>query len=208
MLNSQKIVHGFYKLLFVFMFSSFLNAADSRGISGVVTTLGGESQKVLLKKGWNLLGINISLTLAELQNRIGVDNLLVIQGETTAYKKEYVDQNKEFLNDFKILNKGEGYWIRVGHDISIEYTPISRYNDSVSLSKGWNLVNPSKELSLDEIKKQLGANNVGVIQGPEKIYKKEYLDNGKEFLNDFEKFEEPKGYWINVASDSQLSFVE
>jgi hypothetical protein len=47
-----------------------------------------------------------------------------------------------------------------------------------------------------------------MIQGPQKSYKKEYEDAGTPFLNDFEKFEEPKGYWINVKQESELSFVK
>jgi hypothetical protein len=161
-------------------------------------------QKLTLKAGWNLIGANMTPTIQELKNLIGADNLLIIQGEDKTYKKEYIDNGTEFLNDFTKMQLGSGYWVKLKNDVEFMFTPSSK-NIQIELNSGWNLVNPTKELTIDEIKEQIGENNLLIIQGEDKTYKKEYIDNGMEFLNDFEKFEEPKGYWIKVLNDSILT---
>ena len=65
------------------------------------------ANELQLTKGWNLVGINAQLTLTELKNQIGIDNLLIIQGPKKVYKKVYVDANLD-LNDFTELEEDTG----------------------------------------------------------------------------------------------------
>ncbi|RUM66757.1 MAG: hypothetical protein DSZ06_02660 [Sulfurospirillum sp.] len=198
--KSQKFV-----VILALFFSTFLIAADSAGISGTVTTLPESSQtsSALLKKDWNLVGINSLLTLDELKSKMGEDNLLIISGKTT-YKKSNVDNGKAFLNDFKKFEKGQGYWIKLSHDKKIDFK-LNYDVSEISLKKDWNLINPPKELTLEQIKQRVGADNLLIISGAT-TYKKSNVDNGKAFLNDFTHFEEPQGYWIKVAHDVVLKF--
>ena len=165
-------------------------------------------EQLTLKAGWNLVVPNRLLTLEELKTKIGSDNLLVIQGSTTTYKKEYIDNGTPSLNDFEGFKEGEGYWIKVTQEIEIDFIPSVIHGKIITLTSGWNLINPTKGLTLDEIKAQVGVDNLLVIQGPTTIYKKEYIDNGTPFSNDFIKFEEPYGYWIKVQNGSQLNFED
>jgi hypothetical protein len=160
----------------------------------------------LLTKGWNLVGIDANLTLNELKSIIGENILLNIQGEEKTYKKEYIEKEMEFLNDFEKFEVGKGYWIKVAKDTNLTYKPYSIKDATILLKSGWNLINPTGEITLDEIKQQVGEENLLNIQGEDKTYKKEYVDAGTPFLNDFEKFEEPKGYWIKVNGSSELNF--
>jgi hypothetical protein len=164
-----------------------------------------KSRYASLRTGWNLVGINGVLTLDELKSQLGVDNLLIIQGEYQTYKKEYANNALEFFNDFKKFERGKGYWIKVTEGKKIEYIPTAMEN-TIDLRSGWNLINPASELTIDDIILQLGFDNLLIIQGEYKTYKKEYANNALEFFNDFKKFEEPKGYWIKVKDDSQLNF--
>jgi hypothetical protein len=165
------------------------------------------SETVSLQKGWNLLGVDSNLSLPELQTKIGIDNLLVIQGQKKTYQKSYVDLNKSFLNDFTALEEGAGYWIKVENNVSFDYSKIT-YNSeqTIALKSGWNLINALSDLNLISIITQLGVDNLEVIQGANKTYKKAYVDINKSFLNDFKNFEEPTGYWVKVKNDALLRF--
>lgn len=132
----------------------------------LLCTLFVNAETLELKNGWNLVGLNANLTLDEIKNWVGSDNLLVIQGENTTYKKEYIEQNLSSLNDFTSFEEGKGYWVKVLTDVNLSYTSIE-YNSTkvVALNEGWNLVNPLSSLSLVDILTQLGSENVEVIQG-------------------------------------------
>ncbi len=164
-------------------------------------------QQFTLKTGWNIIAPNRLLTLEELKQNIGDNNLLIIQGTNKLYKKKYIGTDKEFLNDFEKFEEGVGYWIKVLHNIEVSFIPSVILKKVISLTSGWNIINPTKDLTIDEIKTQIG-DNLLIIQGANKSYKKKYIGTDKEFLNDFEKFEEPSGYWIKVVSDSELNFIE
>ena len=146
-----------------------------------------------LNSGWNLVGANSSLSLSELKTKIGTDNLLVVQGQNKTYQKSYEDEGKDFLNNFLAFEAGKGYWIKVNSAVDIEYSKIAYNSDeTINLIRGWNLINPFRDLNKSEIFAQLGS-TLESIQGQ---------DN----LNGFKTFEEPKGYWIKVSSDATLNF--
>jgi uncharacterized protein YkwD len=155
-------------------------------------------ETITLKKGWNLIGVNANLTLQELKSKIGENSLLVIQGSGEVYKKS----NDSDFNNFESLQPGYGYWVKVAEDKALEYTPINYPTKVINLVAGWNLINPMGSLVLSKIKEQIGADNLLIVQGSGQVYKK---SNDPDF-NNFEKFEEPYGYWIKVASNSQLIF--
>jgi len=169
----------------------------------------GENITTALNDGWNLVGINANLTLQEIKDQIGDDNLLVIQGPEASnmYKKEYEDAGLSSLNHFTQFEDKKGYWVKVASSGDLTYIPTSK-SLTINLNDGWNLINPPKELTLQEIKDQIGDENLLVIQGPEasNAYKKEYEDAGLSSLNHFIKFEEPKGYWIKISGSASLNF--
>ncbi len=152
-----------------------------------------------LKKGWNLTGVNSNLTLEELKSKLGEDNLLSISGAGKSYKIT----NDEVANNFLSLEPGYGYWIKLSEQKMLDYIPEIYENEIVDLKKGWNLINPMRDLSLQEIKNSLGEGNLLSIRGAEKVYK----STNNEVLNNFTKFEEPNGYWIKVLNDSKLDFI-
>ncbi|CAA6822526.1 MAG: Unknown protein [uncultured Sulfurovum sp.] len=82
------------------------------------------------------------------------------------------------------------------------------FAETITLQKGWNLVGINAPLSLEELKTQIGLENLLVIQGKTKTYQKHYVDNGTAFLNDFEAFETGKGYWVQVDSATTLNYTE
>jgi len=165
--------------------------------------------KILLKAGWNL--VRLEGTIDELIAQIGFENLLVIQGtgQGAVYKKSYIDQNKSFLNSFTQAQEGKGYWVKVANDIAIEIPKIDYIGTkSISLKSGWNLISPFSNLSIKEILEQLSYDKLLIIQGAGQgaVYKKSYADQGKNFLNSFQEFEDSKGYWIKVSEDVELVF--
>ena len=200
---------GFFTVLLVgSIICTSLFAADSAGISGTVTTLPEANQKeqtFILKKGWNLVGVNSNTTLKELQDKIGIDNLLIITGSDTVYKKSNVDSGNGFLNNFKKFEDGEGYSIKIKNDKTIDL-PLYNKPITIKLEAGWNLINPTKDLTLQEIKDQVGSDNLLIISGPNKTYKKSNVDSGNKILNNFTNFVEPEGYWIKVKNDATLTF--
>jgi len=152
-----------------------------------------------LQKGWNLVGTTSQMSLQEIKTQVGDENLLIIHGNNKTYK----NTSQEFLNDFEGFDEGKGYWIKVDQNSSLEFNPAQTIN-TIKLQTGWNLIDPPKELSLAEIKEQVGDENLLIIHGNNKTYK----NTSQEFLNDFEGFEEPYGYWVKVQSDSELSFTD
>lgn len=165
------------------------------------------ADKIELDSGWNLIGINSNIDLKTFKDRVGKDNLLVIQTVDKTYQKIYLDMNKSYLNDFKKFEDFKGAWVKVKNKVTVEYNS-KRYfgKTTITLKKGWNLINPITNLTLEEIKKQVGDDNLLVVQGNKKTYKKVYEDQNLSFLNDFKHFEEPYGYWIKIAKNANLSF--
>jgi len=164
------------------------------------------AETLSLQSGWNLVGANSSLTIEELKTKMVSSNLLVVQGQNKTYQKSYADEGKDFLNSFTAFEKGRGYWIKVNSAVDVAYNKVTYTTEqNINLIAGWNLINPPTDLNISEIITQLG-NNLEVIQGQNKTYQKAYVDEGKEFLNSFKKFEEPQGYWVKVASDAMLNF--
>ena len=160
-----------------------------------------------LISGWNLVGANCSLTIEELKTKVGSDNLLVVQGQNKTYQKSYVDEGKDFLNNFIGFEEGRGYWIKVDTNVNVEYSKTTHSGEkSIQLERGWNIINPPSDMNLSSVKAQLGE-TLEVIQGQTKTYQKEYVDNGQNFLNNFTAFEEPKGYWIKVSKGGSLTFL-
>ena len=166
------------------------------------------AENISLKTGWNLIGINVNMSLIELKTQIGENNLEIIQGPNKTYQKQYVDNDKSFLNDFTNFEQGVGYWIKVTTASQITYTPESYTGEQLqTLEAGWNLINPLSTLTFDEITSKLGNDNILVIQGSTKTYQKKYVDNDKNFLNDFTTFEEGHGYWVKLLSPATLDYL-
>jgi hypothetical protein len=156
-----------------------------------------QAQTISLVKDWNLMGINANLTLQELQTQLGADNILAIRGVGRTYK----NTNLSFLNSFKAFEPEKGYWMKLRNPARLSYEPITYQDNTISLKEGWNLINPMSNLTLQEIKLQLGF-SLEAIRGSAKVYKSSNPAN----INSFTQFEEPYGYWVRVNSDSILQF--
>ena len=167
-----------------------------------------ETRTVLITKGFGLYGINSSMTLAQLQEKIGLNNLISIDSENNSYKLSNVNEGLEFLNNFDKLEPFKAVWINILEDVSITYETFTEIEEQkITLHGGsWYLLNPPKEMSLELIKSQVGENNLDEVQGKVKTYKQENIDLGLSILNDFTGFEEPKGYWIKLKDDAVLTF--
>jgi len=148
---------------------------------------------IYLTKGWNLIGIKSKNDLSTIKKNIGEGNFVTIKNASST--------------NFDQLEVNKGYWIKVAQDVTLEYYKLSSYNRKIRLEAGWNLINPFGGLTLFEILSQLGDANVLVIQGLNKTYQKAYENQGKSILNDFERFEEDKGYWIKVNKAVTLDFT-
>ena len=81
------------------------------------------SKNIDLTEGWNFTGPISVLTLSEIQEQLGIDNLLVIQGagQGRTYKKSYVDDGTLFLNSFTAFEEGQGYWVKVESSASLTF---------------------------------------------------------------------------------------
>ncbi len=165
-------------------------------------TMNSNKNSISLNQGWNLVGVDSNMTLDTLIDKIGMSNLKSIKGSS----KSYVLDENPALNSFSRLEKGKGYWIEVNQDVTFDYEIVTYSEKIINLQMGWNLISPLSELTLNEIKSQVGDSNLEVIQGFDKTYKKLYIENGTSFLNDFTKFEPSKGYWIKVSTNSSLTF--
>jgi hypothetical protein len=171
-----------------------------------------EERTLMLRSGYNAVQFDANVTLETLKTKIGFQKLLNIQGagQGTTYKKEYIDQGLEFLNSFTQTEFGKAYWIQISEDVNISYIPETYIGTkTIELTAGWNFVGSPLPLTLEEIKNQLGADNLLVIQGAGqgRSYKKEYVDNGTSFLNSFTAFESGQGYWIKVENRTSLELV-
>jgi len=189
--NAQEIAKG-----------TDINDASSKPTPNVAT------RTITIHKGFGLYGMNSSMTLAQLIEKIGVDNLLSINRNGATYQLAYVKDGLEFLNDFKQLEPFKAVWIEVANEVEIDYDEINYTDDQeITLEGGkWYLLNPPKAMSLEEIKSQVGESNIEIIQGLTTTYQQKYVDEGTDFLNDFTGFTEPNGYWIKLKESAVLSF--
>jgi hypothetical protein len=160
-----------------------------------------EADTLSLNSGWNLVGTNSILTLNEIKSNLGSDNVLVIQGPTKGYKKEYLGTDFEVFNTFSSFDKGKGYWVKLQSSATLNYTPaVITGNETQALSIGWNLIAPLYLDTLSSYKNKAGDENLLVIQGPTKGYKKEYVGTDFEVFNTFTSYEAGKGYWVKINS--------
>ena len=165
-----------------------------------------------LREGWNAIGINAEMTLEEIKAQLG-DNLLQIQspdGDETYNKKLEEILKENYKPTFAKFNLGIGYWIKVNNDAELIYqSKILSGTHFIDLKGGWNLIAPLKDLSLEEIKAQLG-DNLLQIQSPDgdETYNKKLEEILKEnYKPTFAKFNLGIGYWIKVNNDAELKFV-
>jgi hypothetical protein len=153
-----------------------------------LTTLYAEDRTITLNRGYNAVQFNATLTLENLVEKIGFENLISIQGagQGQTYKKENLDNGLPFLNTFTQTELGKAYWIRIQNGIDLNYV-IDNYegNQTIDLDEGWNFVGPLTPLTLEQIIQQIDVENLLVIQGAGQgaTYKKENIDNGLPFLN-------------------------
>jgi surface protein len=167
------------------------------------------NDKIVLNQGYNL--VHISGTIEELVAKIGYPVLVSIQGgcQGTTYKKSNIMNNKDFLNTLKHTQEGKGYWVNVLSRVEVNMPRVAyRGKKTISLRKGWNLIDPYLGLSIDEIVEQITFNRLEVIQGAKQgtSYKKSNVENNKSYLNTLKKFEFLDSYWIKVSEDCELNF--
>ncbi len=176
-------------------------------VSLLFTLYSNASTSIQLKSGWNLVGVNDIVSLDEIKKQVNTDNLLNIQGDGTTYQKAYVDAGYSNLNNFQQFEPGKGFWLRVQEPATLQYNE-KKFTGQVikNLKAGWNLISPLKELTLLQIKEKVGETNLLNIQGDGTTYQKAYVDAGYSNLNNFEKFELSKGYWIRVQNSIDLLY--
>jgi hypothetical protein len=175
-----------------------------------VNFLSAESLTLQLKSGWNLVGIHAALTLSDLKQQLGEENLLVIQGPERVYKKAYLEQTQlQGLNDFYIFEPGKGYWIKLQHEENLTYTvqPNHQPTQTVTLESGWNLIGALSGLTLTELVQQVGYENLLIVQGENATYQKSYNEGGHQSVNNFDNFTLGKGYWVKVQQNAGVTFV-
>ena len=80
------------------------------------------------------------------------------------------------------------------------------FSQTLLLTTGWNLVGINAEVTISELQTQLGINNLLVVQGSEKVYKKAHIDANLNNLNDFTTIERNKAYWIKIENNATLDF--
>jgi hypothetical protein len=167
------------------------------------------AETLLLKRGWNLVGINAPLTLAELKQQLGTANLLVVQGPEQVYKKAYIDQGLGNLNDFEAFESSKGYWVKLGSEQNLTYTVTGSQDPhyTMNLVAGWNLVSTLDAFTLEELISQIGYENLLVVQGEGETYQKAYIDSGNSNANNFERFHSDKGYWIKIREGKTVKFA-
>ena len=79
--------------------------------------VGYDVQKIELRSGWNIINPPKNLTLAQIKQKVGSDNLLAIVGPKTKYEKG----GQPFLNTFTNFKEPNGYWIKVAHDKTLVF---------------------------------------------------------------------------------------
>ncbi|MEF3192535.1 MAG: hypothetical protein K6347_08360 [Campylobacterales bacterium] len=83
------------------------------------------------------------------------------------------------------------------------------YGKVLELKSGWNLVGTNSKMSLESILTQIPKEDLLVIQGDQKVYKKLYEDNASlKKRNTFTAFEIGRGYWIKLNRDHSLIYDE
>ncbi|KIM05562.1 MAG: hypothetical protein KN64_03530 [Sulfurovum sp. AS07-7] len=83
----------------------------------------------------------------------------------------------------------------------------SIFANTLTLKSGWNLVGINGQLSLSQMQTQLGNDNLLVVQGDDKVYKKAYVDANQQALNDFTSLDVAKGYWLKLANAGTLTYT-
>jgi hypothetical protein len=78
-------------------------------------------KSIILKSGWNLINPFGELTLSQILDKLGSDNVEVIQGFSKTYQKQYVDNGTPLLNDFIQFEGSKGYWLKVGSGASLGF---------------------------------------------------------------------------------------
>lgn len=165
-----------------------------------VSALIGGTATVPLKQGWNAIGPNSETTLTDLKVQLG-SQLLNIQSPDGL--KTYASTSTR-TPTFSKFDVGIGYWVKVSANTSIVVTEKDFSGDqNISLSTGWNLIDPLNTLTLTEIKSQLGSKLLN-IQSPDGL--KTYASTSTRTPT-FIQFEDGIGYWIKLSAGGTLKFT-
>lgn len=152
---------------------------------------------LVLKSGWNLIGIPSSDTASILSNNTQIEKATgggVGNTNSFVYLKSINYSRGNFL-------LGNAYWIKVLSDTTIDYTKASTPN-KISLKSGWNLVYPFNTIlasdfsGYPEIEKATGG---GVGNTNSFVYLKSINYSRGESLPN-------QGYWVKATADFDMIF--
>jgi len=160
----------------------------------LTTSLSAES--LSLKQGWNLIGIASKMSASDLQSNSNIEK--VVTGGRTSVTFIYDKAASFSLGEMTL---GQGYWVYVNADTTLEYTKELTLPSTVSLKSGWNLVHLFEEMDSSEMSNYTEINKVvtGGVSSDTFIY-----DRSASFALGTMKL--GQGYWINVDNDMEFVF--
>ncbi len=169
----------YLQILLAFVFVSSLNA-----------------ESLTLKQGWNLIGIASKISASDLQSNPSIEK--VVTGGRTSTTFIY-DKAASF--SLGTMSLGQGYWVYVNADTTLEYTKELTLPSIISLKSGWNLVHLFEELDSSTMSNYADINKVvtGGVSSDTFIY-----DRSASFALGTMKL--GQGYWINVDNDMEFVF--
>jgi hypothetical protein len=168
-----------------------------------------DKQKIYLKKGWNIISLNITPNNTDLlsifNSIIQSDNLIKVQDEQG---KAIEKIDNYWINAIGQYQSTEGYYIKVKNDdtLSIDgYIMIEKV--PLYLSSGWNIISYQLKDSIDaeKILSNIIANGNLVKAMDESGLSIENI-NPLGFVNNIKKFVPGDGYKVKVKAPSYIYY--
>jgi len=157
------------------------------------------TQSIVIKSGWNLVGIGVSLADYSIETLFGsnISNVEVIKNN----EGYYMPNRASYFNSISEMTPGKAYLVKASGTFTFEQTGTELTNLSRSLSAGWNLISfPYGTATSTET----ATNSIGTTFESIKDLDQFYIkNNGSNNLNSVEF---GKGYFIKLNNPDVIEY--
>lgn len=169
-----------------------------------------------LKEGWNLIGSN----QGGIDIETAIPNAKVVwlyENNTWKLCSPNGEYTQEMITDsgyktFSTVEAGNGFWVKLDNEDTIDLNGTFSLDTSISVSKGWNLV-ALKTIDEKDLEFYLNDTNISTIwkyaQNQWSVYSSSTAITTVFNQNSIQRIETLKpyeGFWINAAADLKVDF--
>ena len=165
-----------------------------------------------LKQGWNQISLNLlpdDVTPGAVFDPVIFDDDTGLQRIVSSRDGSFDPALPNTLNQLSVLKPGEGYWVKMLSDESLELSapPVNLEENAINLYEGWNHMGylPSRAGNIREVLNQaLESGVIDRITGKEGVFNPDNPDS----FNTLSILRPGLGYWVKVTGSDSFHYSE